>query len=127
MKTNNKKYVDGFVIPIKKKDLAAYTKMAQWGAEMWKKYGALEYFECVGDDLKVKKNIGQGFGKLAKLKPNETVVFSWIVYKSKAHRDMVNKKVMAEMDKQAEKYKDMPMPFDMKRFSCGGFKTIVEA
>lgn len=126
MKTNTNKYVDGFVIPIKKKNIAAYKKMAKWGAETWKKHGALEYFECIGNDLKAPKNMGQGFGKLAKLKPDETVVFSWIVYKSKAHRDAVNKKVMAEMDKEAEKYKNMPMPFDMKRFAYGGFKVIVE-
>lgn len=127
MKTNNKKYVDGFVIPIKKKDIATYKKMAQWGAKSWMKHGALEYFECIGDDLKAKKHMGQGFIKFANLKPNETAVFSYIVFKSKAHRDLVNKKVMAEMDKQAEKYKDMPMPFDMKRFAYGGFKVIVSA
>lgn len=127
MKTNSKKYVDGFVIPIKKKDIDAYKKMAEWGADIWKKYGALEYFECVGDDLKPKKGMGTGFPKLTELKTNETLVFSWIVYKSKAHRDAVNKKVMAEMDKNAEKYKDMPMPFDMKRFYYGGFKAMIEA
>lgn len=123
------KYVDGFVIPIKKKDLAAYKKMAQWGARTWKKYGALEYFECIADDLKVKKGMGQGFPKLAKLKRGETVVFSWIVYKSRAHRNEVNKKMMKEMNtpENKEKYKNMPMPFDMKRFAFGGFKPIVEA
>ncbi|OGI95583.1 RNA signal recognition particle [Candidatus Nomurabacteria bacterium RIFCSPLOWO2_01_FULL_42_17] len=123
------KYIDGFVIPLKKKDVAAYRKMAQWGAKTWKKYGALEYFECIGDDLKVKKGMGQGFVKLAKLKKGETVAFSWIVYKSRAHRDAVNKKVMKEMDAplNKEKYKNMPMPFDMKRFAYAGFKAIVEA
>jgi uncharacterized protein YbaA (DUF1428 family) len=123
------KYIDGFVIPIKKKDIEAYKKMAEWGAKTWKKYGALEYFECVGDDLRVKKNMGLGFVKLAKLKKNETVVFSWVVYKSRAHRDEVNKKVMKEMNSKEneEKFKDMPMPFDMKRFSVGGFQVIVEA
>ena len=101
----------------------------QWGAKTWKKYGALEYFECIGDDLKVKKGMGQGFPKLAKLKPGETVAFSWIVYKSRAHRDEVNKKVEKEMSTPAnqEKYNNMPMPFDMKRFAYGGFKPIVEA
>jgi uncharacterized protein YbaA (DUF1428 family) len=125
MKTKSEKYVDGFVIPIKKKDVASYKKMAEWGAKMWKKNGALEYFECVGDDLKVKKGMGQGFGKLAGLKPNETVVFSWIVYKSRAHRDEVNKKIMSDPSMQ-----DCDMstiPFDMKRFATGGFKPIVEA
>ncbi len=130
MKTKSKKYVDGFVIPLKRKDVAAYKKMAEWGAKTWKKYGALEYYECIGDDLKVKKGMPQkGFMKLAGLKADETVAFSWIVYKSRAHRDEVNKKVMKEMDTPAnkEKYKDMPMPFDMKRFTVGGFKVIVEA
>src|SRR3989344_4466721 len=116
------KYIDGFVTRIKKKDTAVYKKMAEWGAKMWKGYGALEYFECVGDDLRVKKNMGQGFGKLAKLKKDETVVFSWIVYKPRAHRDAVNKKVMKEMNepKNKKKYANMPMPFDMKRFAYGG-------
>jgi uncharacterized protein YbaA (DUF1428 family) len=125
MKTKNEKYVDGFVIPIKKKDLKAYKKMAEWGAEMWKKNGALEYFECVGDDLKVKKGMGQGFTKLAKLKPGETVIFSWIVYKSRAHRDQVNKKVMN--DPSMKDFDPSTMPVDMKRFVTGGFKPIVEA
>ena len=123
------KYIDGFVIPLKKKDVAAYKKMAEWGKKTWIKYGALEYFECIGDDLKVKKGMGQGFPKLAKLKKDETVAFSFIIYKSRAHRDAVNKKVMAEMNepKNKKKYEHMPMPFDMKRFAYGGFKAIVEA
>ena len=125
MKTNSKKYIDGFVIPIKKKDVEAYKKMAIWGAKTWKSYGALEYFECIGDDLKVMKGGGQGFGKLAQLKKDETVVFSWIVYKSKAHRDQVNKKVMS--DPSMNNYDPKTMPFDMKRFAVGGFKPIVEA
>ena len=129
MKTKSTKYVDGFVIPLKKKDVAAYKKMAEWGAKTWKKYGALEYFECIGDDLKVKRGMGQEFGKLAKLKPGETVAFSWIVYKSRKHRDEVNKKVEQEMSRpeNQKKYKDQPMPFDMKRFAYAGFKPIVEA
>jgi uncharacterized protein YbaA (DUF1428 family) len=126
MKTKNtKKYVDGFVIPLKKKDVPAYKKMAEWGAKTWKKYGALEYFECIGDDLRVKKGMGQGFKKLAKLKPGETVAFSWIVYKSKAHRDEVNKKIMS--DPSMKDFDMSTMPMDMKRFSYGGFKPMVEA
>lgn len=125
MKTKNEKYVDGFVIPIKKKDIAAYKKMAEWGAKMWKKNGALEYFECVGNDLKAKKGLGQGFGKLAGLKPDETVIFSWIVYKSRVHRDQVNKKIMN--DPGMKDFDMSTMPFDMKRFATGGFKPIVEA
>lgn len=125
MNTNSKKYVDGFVIPIKKKDLAAYKKMAQWGAKMWKKNGALDYFECVGDDLNVKKGMPQkGFIKLAGLKSDETVIFSWIVYKSRTHRDQVNKKVMS--DPSMNDFDHSTMPFDMKRFASGGFKPIVE-
>jgi uncharacterized protein YbaA (DUF1428 family) len=120
-------YVDGFVIPIAKKNLAAYKKMASLGAKVWKKHGALEYFECVGDDLfpKMPGMKISPFPTLAKAKPGETVVFSFIVYKSKAHRDAVNKKVMkemSEMEKQPPK-----MPFDMKRMAFGGFKTLVQA
>ncbi len=128
MKAKNGKYVDGFVIPIKKKDIAIYKKMAEWGRESWMRHGALQYFECIGDDLKVKKGMGKGFGKLAGLKPNETAIFSYIVFKSKAHRDAVNKKVMKEMDspENKKKYEGMPMPFDMARFAYGGFQTIVE-
>ncbi len=125
MKTNSNKYVDGFVIPIKKKDVEAYKKMAIAGAKMWKKYGALEYFECIADDIEVKKDMPQkGFGKLAGLKPDETVVFSWIVYKSKAHRDQVNKKVMS--DPSMNDFDPATMPINMKRFASGGFKPIVE-
>jgi len=115
-------YVDGYVLPVPKKNLAAYRKLAKLGARLWKKYGALEYFECVGDDLKVK--CGRPFPKLVKPKAGETVVFSFIVYKSRAHRDRVNAKVMKGMDMS-----DMPkkMPFDMKRMTFGGFKAIVEA
>jgi uncharacterized protein YbaA (DUF1428 family) len=115
-------YVDGFVIPAPKKKTAAYKKMATWGKKLWMKHGALQYFECVADDLKTMPGFGD-FKKLAKLKSTETVWFSFIVYKSKAHRDAVNKKVMAEMQK-----KGMPkdMPFDPKRMAFGGFKTVVE-
>ena len=121
-------YVDGFVIPIPKKNLAAYKKMASLGAKVWKKHGALEYFECAGDDLHPKMpgmKIAQ-FTTLAKAKPGETVVFSFIVYKSKAHRDAVNKKVMKEMDEMMKKKPQKP-PFDMKRMAFGGFRTIVQA
>lgn len=125
MKTNSKKYIDGFVIPIKKKDIAAYKKMATWGAKMWEKNGALLYFECIADDLLVKQGMGMGFKKLAKLKSDETVVFSFIVYKSKADRDRINKKVMN--DPSMKDFNPKTMPVDMKRFVVGGFKTLVEA
>jgi len=116
------KYVDGFVIPVPKKNLAAYKKMAQLGAQVWRDHGALKYFECVGDDLKAP--IGIPFGKLVKLKPSETVVFAFIVYKSRAHRDRVNAKVMK--DKRILDMDHTKMPFDHNRMSFGGFETMVE-
>ncbi len=114
-------YVDGFVIPIPKKNLPAYRKMANQGARMWMKHGAIEYFECVGDDMKTP--MGMPFPKFAKLKSGETVVFSWIVYKSRKHRDAVNGKVMKDPSMGSMPKK---MPFDMKRMAYGGFKVMVE-
>jgi uncharacterized protein YbaA (DUF1428 family) len=116
-------YVDGFVIPLPRKNIAAYKRMATLGRKTWMKYGALQYFECVGDDLKVQPGCGVGFPKGVKLKPGDTVMFSFIIFRSKAHRDAVNAKVMKELSMM-----NMPktMPFDMKRFMYGGFKTIVE-
>lgn len=115
-------YVDGFVIPVAKGKVAEYKKMAAWGKKMWMKHGALQYFECVGDDLAGMPEC-DNFTTLAKLKPSETVFFSFIIYKNKAHRNAVNKKVMAEM-----KTKAMPasMPFDLKRMAYGGFKTLIQ-
>jgi uncharacterized protein YbaA (DUF1428 family) len=115
-------YVDGFVIPIPKKNLKAYARMAKMGAEMWMRHGALDYKECAGDDLQSKG--GMPFPRLLKLKPGETVLFSFIVFKSRAHRDRVNAKVMKEMEKMGD---TMEMPFDMKRMVYGGFKGLVEA
>src|SRR4051812_38676159 len=115
-------YVDGFVIPIPKKNLAAYKRMAKIAMRAWKRHGALDYKECVGDDLKV--HFGMPFTKLAKLKPGETVVFSYIVYKNKAHRDRVNKQIMK--DPEIAKAMSKGMPFDDKRMTWGGFKPIVE-
>jgi uncharacterized protein YbaA (DUF1428 family) len=115
-------YVDGYVIPIKKKNVSAYKKMASMGCKTWMKYGALDYFECVGDDLKVKW--GWTFPKMCKLKAGETVIFAFIVYKSKAHRNQVNKKVMSDPDMKMEGHE---MPFDMKRFAMGGFRTLVQS
>ena len=115
-------YVDGFVIVVPKKNLAAYRKMAQLGGKVWKDHGALEYYECAGDDMNVK--CGMPFPKLAKAKRGETVVFSWIVYKSRAHRDRINAKVMKDPRMNME-IKDMP--FDLKRMSFGGFKVLVQA
>ena len=125
----NKQYVDGFVLPVKKKNLATYKKMAEGGAHLWMKHGALEYFECVGDDLNPKMPGMKAFTfpKLAKIKKDETVVFSYIVYKSRKHRDQVNAKVMKDPSMHDPKYKDMVMPFDVKRMAYGGFKVLVSA
>ncbi|MFZ2190349.1 MAG: DUF1428 domain-containing protein [Candidatus Magasanikiibacteriota bacterium] len=125
-----KTYIDGFVLVVPKKNFADYRKMAREGAKMWLKYGALDYKECVGDDM--LPNMGGmtpslTFPKIVKAKEDEAVWFSFIVYKSKTHRNQVNKKVMAEMSKNEEKYKDMPMPFDIKRFAYGGFEVVVDA
>jgi uncharacterized protein YbaA (DUF1428 family) len=122
-------YVDGYVIPIKKENVPAYKKMAQWGKKTWMKHGALQYFECVGEDLKVKKNAGQGFTKMAKLKRGETVIFAFVIFKSRKHRDEVNKKVMTDPSmKEMEKLMQKAGPImDMKRFACGGFNAIIES
>ena len=115
-------YIDGFVIPVPKKGVAEYRKIARRAGKVWKDHGALEYRECVGDDLVVK--FGMSFTKLAKTKPNETVIFSWIVYKSRAHRDRVNAKVMK--DPRMEKMMKVPMPFETRRMAYGGFKCAVD-
>jgi uncharacterized protein YbaA (DUF1428 family) len=116
-------YVDGFVIPVPKNNAAAYKKLAVWGKKLWMKHGALQYFECVGDDLVVPPDCGKDFKTLLGLKPTETVIFSFIIYKNKAHRNAVNKKVMAEMAQQST---PKAMPFDINRMTHGGFKTLVQ-
>ncbi len=116
-------YVDGFLIPVPKKNLKTYRRMANEGKKLWMKYGALDYKECVGEDLRAP--FARPFTKLLKTKPSETVVFSYIVYKSRKHRDSVNKKVMADASMDPEMMKNMP--FDMKKMCYGGFKPIVEA
>ena len=118
------KYVDGFVLPVPKKNLAAYRRMAQKASKVWREHGALEYRECVGDDLKVK--MGVPFPKLARARPGETVVLAYIVYKSRAHRDQVTARVMKD-PRLANMCDPKNMPFDFKRMSYGGFTTIVEA
>jgi uncharacterized protein YbaA (DUF1428 family) len=117
-------YVDGFVLPIPRKNLQAYRRMAQKAGKVWREHGALEYRECVGDDLDVKGV--KTFPRQIKPKPGETVVFSWIVYRSRAHRDQVNKKVMKD-PRLASMMDEKSMPFDMKRMVYGGFKVLVEA
>jgi uncharacterized protein YbaA (DUF1428 family) len=116
-------YVDGFVLPVPKKNIAAYRRMAQKASRIWKEFGALDYKECVGDDLNVK--MAMPFPKGIRSKPGETVVFSYIVYKSRAHRDSVNKKIMKD-PRIAAMCDPKKMPFDTKRMLYGGFKTIVE-
>lgn len=118
------RYVDGFILPVPKKNLQAYFRMAKKAGKIWREHGALEYRECVGDDLKVK--MGLPFPRLAKLKAGETVVFSWIVYKSRAHRDQVNAKVMKD-PRIASMCDSKSMPFDVKRMAYGGFKVMVSA
>ncbi len=123
------KYVDGFVITMPKKNLEAYKKMAKLGAKMWKKHGALDYKECIGNDL--TPDMGGmkvlTFPKMTKAKPDEIVVFSYITFKSRKHRDQVNKKVMSDPAMSPEEYKDEPMPFTMNKMAYGGFEVIVSA
>jgi uncharacterized protein YbaA (DUF1428 family) len=127
-KTTNKKsvkgrYVDGYVLPLPKRNLNAYRRMAQKGSKVWKKYGALDYKECIAEDISIQW--GVPFPKMIKVKPGETVVFSYIVFKSRAHRDSVNKKVMKEMMDDPSMNVN-PMPFDVKRMVYSGFKVIVD-
>jgi uncharacterized protein YbaA (DUF1428 family) len=117
-------YVDGFVIPIPKKNVNVYRRVAQKAGKIWRDHGALEFCECVGDDLNVK--MGLPFPRGIKTKPNETVLFSYIVFKSRADRDRVNARVMKD-PRLAKMMGSEPMPFDVKRMLYGGFKTIVEA
>jgi uncharacterized protein YbaA (DUF1428 family) len=115
-------YVDGFVLAVPRRKLAAYQRLARAAGKVWREHGALEYRECVGDDLKIK--MGVPFPRLAKVKAGEVVVFSWIVYKSRAARDRVNAKVMK--DPRITTTMVEPMPFDMKRMSYGGFTVLVD-
>jgi uncharacterized protein YbaA (DUF1428 family) len=117
-------YVDGFVFAVQKKKLKAYTAMATLGGKIWMKHGALEYMECVGDDLKSYPGM-LPFKNLLKLKANEVACFSFIVYKNKKHRDSVNKKVMADPGMHPDQWKDKPMPVAMNRMASAGFKPIV--
>jgi uncharacterized protein YbaA (DUF1428 family) len=116
-------YVDGFLLAVPKKKMDTYLVLARKAGKVWKEHGALEYRETVGDDLKVK--MGMPFPKAARAKAGETVVFSWIVYKSKAHRDSVNKKVMKD-ERIASMMDPKSMPFDVKRMAYGGFKIAVD-
>ncbi|CAN5341816.1 DUF1428 domain-containing protein [soil metagenome] len=117
------RYVDGFVLPVPKKNLDAYRRMARKAGKVWREHGALEYVECVGDDVKPGKHTS--FPQSVKLKPGETVIFAYIVYKSRAQRDRVNEKVMKD-PRLADMMDPNAMPFDGKRMFWGGFETLVE-
>lgn len=123
------RYVDGFVLVIPKDKTDEYKKMAEDGKNSWMKHGALEYYECRGEDLAAQEmgdEKARTFTDMAGASNTETVWFSFIIFKSKEHRDEVNAKVMAEMGEKAEEYKDFQMPFDMKRMAYGGFQVEVE-
>jgi uncharacterized protein YbaA (DUF1428 family) len=114
-------YVDGFLIAVPKKKIQIYRRISQKAGKVWREHGALQYVEAAGDDLDNK--FGVSFPKLMKPKPGETVMFSFIVYKSRAHRDRVNAKVMK--DARMAKMMTTPMPFDIKRMVYGGFRSLV--
>lgn len=116
-------YVDGFLLPVPKRKVKAYLALARKAGKIWMEHGALEYRECVGDDLNIKNMTG--FPGVLKTRPGEAVVFSWIVYKSRAHRDAVNKKVMKD-DRLNSMMDPNDMPFDVKRMAMGGFKVAVD-
>jgi uncharacterized protein YbaA (DUF1428 family) len=114
-------YVDGFVIPIRKENLDAYGTLAEKAREVWLDHGALDYRECVGDDMETKDMVA--FPKLAGCGPGETVIFAWITYRSREHRDEVNGKVMK--DPRITCTGEMDMPFECQRMAYGGFRTLV--
>jgi uncharacterized protein YbaA (DUF1428 family) len=118
------RYVDGFVLPVPKKNVAAYQRMAEKAGKVWRDHGALEYIECLADDVKPGKHTS--FPQSVKLKPGETVVFAYIVYKSRAHRDRVNAKVMKD-PRLADMMDPKALPFDGKRMFWGGFKVLIDA
>jgi uncharacterized protein YbaA (DUF1428 family) len=117
-------YVDGFVLPVPRKNLQAYARISRRAGKIWREHGALDYKECVGDDLK-PKGMAPLFPKIAGVKPGETVVFSWIVFKSRAHRDRVNAKVMKD-SRLRNMMNPKSMPFDVKRMAYGGFRVLVD-
>lgn len=124
------KYVDGFVLVVPKNKVEEYKKMAEGGRDLWMKHGALGFYECRGSDLAPQEmgdKKGRSFTEMAKAGAGDTVWFSFIMFKSKEHRDEVNAKVMAEMGEQMKDYKDIQMPFDMKRMAYGGFQVEVES
>jgi len=115
------RYVDGFLLPVPKKNVAAYARIARKAGKIWIEHGALEYRECLGEDLHIKGLLP--FPRAVKVKPSETVFFSWIVFRSRKHRDTVNAKVMRD---PRLKMDAKTMPFDFKRMYCGGFEMLVD-
>jgi uncharacterized protein YbaA (DUF1428 family) len=122
MGVNMGKYVDGFVVPVPKANLEAYRRMAEDAGKVWREYGALQFIECVAED--VKPGEFTSFPQSVKLEPDETVVFAWIVYESREHRDRVNEQVMK--DPRIANMDPKSMPFDGKRMFWGGFEVLVE-
>ncbi|HRH94154.1 MAG TPA: DUF1428 domain-containing protein [Candidatus Peribacteria bacterium] len=118
-------YVDGYVLVLPKKNLKSYKKMAALGAKVWRKHGAIQYVETVAEDLTAEGLLS--YKKLLKLKPGETVVYSWIMFKSRAHRDRVNAKVMKDPAMMMAGMSQATMPFEFKRMAYGGFATLVQA
>jgi uncharacterized protein YbaA (DUF1428 family) len=123
------KYVDGFVLVVPKGKEAEYQKMAEFGRDSWMRHGALQFFECRGEDLKQQEmgdEKSRAFKEMTGASYEENVWFSWIIFESKAHRDEVNKKVMEEMDKSFNNETDFEMPNDMRKMAYGGFEVVVE-
>ncbi len=116
-------YVDGFVLAVPRKNLQSYARIARKAGKIWREHGALDYKECVGDDLKAKGMVS--FARTVRLKRGETVLFSWIVFKSRSHRDRVNAKVMTD-PRLADMMDPKAMPFDLKRMVYGGFRVLVD-
>ena len=117
-------YVDGFLLCVPKKNMKAYVSIARRAGKVWREHGALDYKECVGDDVKGMKGMA-AFPKIARARAGEVVFFSYIVYKTKAHRDAVNKKVMKD-ERMNAMMKGKKMPFDVKRMAYGGFRVVVD-
>jgi uncharacterized protein YbaA (DUF1428 family) len=124
MREHKMGYVDGFVFVVPKRSMRTYLKMARMSEKIWRKYGALDYKECIGDDLSTPWG-GVPFPRVVKLRKGEVVAFSYILYKSKTHRKRVNAKVMKDPYMTDPKWTEKPMPFDMKRMIYGGFRVIV--
>lgn len=123
------KYVDGFVLVVPKGKEAEYQKMAEMGRDSWMKHGALQYFECKGDDLKQQEmgNLkSRAYKEMTGAGDDDNVWYSWIVFESKEHRDEVNKKVMAEMEAMGDGESDFDMPNDIQKMAYGGFQVVVE-